>query len=178
MKEEWKAVVGFTGYEVSNKGRVRSYRQCRSGHPPKIRKPIKTRFNPKKTTQVYYWEIGLIDPAGKKKVKYVHHLVLEAFVGPRPTEDHVAAHCNGNSLDPRLSNLRWATRSENEMDKHKHGTIKRGEKNNSKITEHQARQIKYDPFWKRGSAAKWAAAFGISTCTVYKIRRGIKWSYV
>ena len=50
-------------------------------------------------------------------------LVLTAFVGPPPTDKHEAAHWDGNPDNNKLSNLRWATGTENNLDKHRHGTM-------------------------------------------------------
>lgn len=52
---------------------------------------------------------------GQVKSRYVHQLVLEAFVGPRP-EGLEACHWNDVSDDNRLDNLRWATKSANRYD--------------------------------------------------------------
>lgn len=43
---------------------------------------------------------------------YIQVLVLETFVGPRP-EGHDADHINEDSLDNRLTNLRWLPIHEN-----------------------------------------------------------------
>jgi hypothetical protein len=51
----------------------------------------------------------------------VHQLVLEAFVGPRP-RGMESCHNNGNQTDNRLVNLRWDTKSENNLDRVRHGT--------------------------------------------------------
>lgn len=51
--------------------------------------------------------------------KKVHHLVLEAFHGPRPTGLH-GCHNNGDPLDNRAGNLRWDTQSGNMRDFHRH----------------------------------------------------------
>lgn len=49
---------------------------------------------------------------GKRKLKYVHQLVLEAFAGLRP-EGLVCDHINRDKTDNRIDNLRYVTRSEN-----------------------------------------------------------------
>jgi len=41
--------------------------------------------------------------------------VLEAFVGPAP-EGHEGLHGDGDPANNRLDNLRWGTRSENNID--------------------------------------------------------------
>lgn len=48
--------------------------------------------------------------------KAVHHMVLEAFVGPRPMNTE-GCHADGCSKNNRLDNLRWDTHSANELDK-------------------------------------------------------------
>ncbi|MGC5078489.1 HNH endonuclease signature motif containing protein [Agrococcus sp. DT81.2] len=52
---------------------------------------------------------------GKSRVVRVHHLVLEAFVGPRP-DGMFGCHWNDDPYDNRLENLRWATPSANSLD--------------------------------------------------------------
>ena len=107
--EEWRPVVGYEGeYEVSNLGRVRSFVrggahilatwQTQTGH-------LKVRVG------------GRREKAGR----YVHQLVLEAFVGPRPL-GMVTRHLNGEPTDNRVDNLAWGTRSQNNLDSVRHGT--------------------------------------------------------
>lgn len=54
---------------------------------------------------------------GKWRTKYVHTMVLEAFVGPRPTIKHQARHLNDVKGDDRLVNLAWGTRGDNNRDR-------------------------------------------------------------
>ncbi len=58
---------------------------------------------------------------GKVEMKLVHRLVLETFVGPCPDKQE-CCHNNGNSLDNRISNLRWDTRKANVKDACVHGS--------------------------------------------------------
>src|SRR5690606_32995059 len=58
---------------------------------------------------------------GERSMRTVHALVLEAFVGPRPTSTE-ACHANGDRTDARLANLRWDTHSANVQDTLRHGT--------------------------------------------------------
>jgi len=56
----------------------------------------------------------------------VHALVLEAFVGPRPSPRHHGAHLDGNRHNNHAENLAWKLPHENERDKRHHGTAPRG----------------------------------------------------
>jgi hypothetical protein len=49
---------------------------------------------------------------GKRKLKYVHQLVLEAFKGPRP-DNMQCDHINHDRLDNSIDNLRYVTVKEN-----------------------------------------------------------------
>lgn len=114
--EQWRPVPGYEGYyEASDLGRVRSvWRTARNGRrwPSTILKPA---THPNGHQQV------VLSRANSKRTRWVHRLVLTAFVGPAP-DSTVACHSDGNPANNRLENLRWDTRSENELDKVRHGT--------------------------------------------------------
>lgn len=118
--EHWAPVAGFEGlYEVSDLGRVRGLDRvvlCRNG----VRKPIRGRVLKPKRDRQGRQEVNLTDPDGRPCMRFVHHLVLEAFVGPRP-EGTVCCHWDDDSTNNRLSNLRWATREANMADALRNG---------------------------------------------------------
>lgn len=109
MTEEiWKPFNEW--YEVSTHGRVRSWKNNRWGR----------RLEPKNlSTPLSMYGYPHLRVEGK--TRFVHHLVLEVFVGPMP-EGKEACHRNGIRTDNRLENLYWGTRSENVQDAIKHGT--------------------------------------------------------
>jgi hypothetical protein len=59
--------------------------------------------------------------------EYVHRVLAEAFI-PNPENKRTVNHIDGNRLNNQLSNLEWATYSENMIHAHK---LKR-ERNNNK----------------------------------------------
>jgi len=56
---------------------------------------------------------------GKYKHIYLSNLVARIFLGPPPTTSHTVDHINRNPSDDRLENLRWATKTEQSLNKNK-----------------------------------------------------------
>ena len=46
----------------------------------------------------------------------IHVIVATAFLGPKPTKEHVVDHIDTNRRNNRVENLRWITRLENILD--------------------------------------------------------------
>ena len=109
QQEEWRTVVGFPDYEVSDRGRVISHRR---------RKPVLLRST--KPAKGYPQVVVVNDH--RSVTRNVHQLVAEAFLGPRPEPTYQIRHLNGKPLDCRASNLAWGTPRENMLDKQRHGT--------------------------------------------------------
>jgi hypothetical protein len=131
--ERWLPVVGEEGvYEVSDSGRVRSLpriiRFVRAGKPSSMSKPgVLMRPG----IVLGYLQVSL---TGRKQRK-VHHLVLNAFVGPCPPGME-ARHLDGVRDNPRLDNLCWGTKLENAADRKTHGSQCLGESHGrAKVTE-------------------------------------------
>lgn len=98
VPEIWKDIPGFEGYyQVSNLGRIKSFKQFKQG---KILKPIKGNCG--------YLQITLDRNLGLNK--RVHRLVLESFLGK---SENLINHINGDKLDNRLINLEYCTSVEN-----------------------------------------------------------------
>ena len=120
--ETWKPIPGWEDlYEVSDQGRVRSLDRIDSRGWR--RKGQILRANP---NSCGYPSVQLFRDAKRRSVK-VHTLVLEAFVGSCPPGME-ACHWNDTKDDNRLSNLRWGTPSENQLDLVRNGRHKNAEK--------------------------------------------------
>ena len=140
MSEIWKKVIGYENtYEVSNLGNIKSLSRIDS------RNRVRGGFLMKLTKRVRdgYVEVGL-SKAGKVKRVKVHTIVLNAFLGNKPTMSHQALHFNGVRSDNFVGNLSWGTAKENCEDRDIHGKTARGEKNKGggKLTEENVRRIK------------------------------------
>lgn len=171
MFEVWKPVVGYeTQYEVSNYGSVRSVPRLdstghhRGGHLMKLRLSNKG-----------YLTVHLRGPS---KMLTVHRMVLEAFVGSKPTPKHEGAHIDGNKLNVMLSNLAWKTHIENCADKIRHGTAPRGEKNGGggKLKADDVLAIRARVMLER--PVDIAVEFGVTKEMIYSIRDRHSWKHV
>jgi hypothetical protein len=120
--EEWRSVVGWEqAYEVSNLGRVRSIPRTmyrRDGRVHHVQTTYRILRTPPAGTGGYPEVHLCLD--GKERIATVHTLVLEAFVGPRPT-GYDACHDDGDPTNNLLTNLRWDTQSANGLDRTRHG---------------------------------------------------------
>ncbi len=131
--EKWVAALGYEGkYEVSSLGRVRSVdRMMTTRGAPFFRKG---RVLSQCSNRDGYMFVG-IGKSSTAKLRLVHHVVLESFVGLRGKKQQ-CCHLNGNRADNRLANLKWGSASENQKHKLLHGTDSRGEKSGmAKLTE-------------------------------------------
>jgi hypothetical protein len=109
--------------------------------------------------------------------KFVHHLVLETFVGARPA-GHQCRHLDGDRRNNRLENLAWGTRQENAQDKIRHGTATIGERNGgAKLTESQAREIL--SLSQHGySRRQLSEIYGVTAAAVSMLIHGVTWKHL
>ena len=99
-EEIWKSIKDFSDYEVSNLGRVRSYKS--HWRDPYILKA---------SISTGYCQIRLFKQ-GKCFSFLAHHLVLEAFIGPCP-DGCESNHKDGVKRNNKDDNLEWTTHGEN-----------------------------------------------------------------
>ncbi|HTR92641.1 MAG TPA: NUMOD4 domain-containing protein [Trebonia sp.] len=165
--ERWKPVPGHEGaYEVSDLGRVRSLERWvtyRDGRGRRQRGRVLKL---------------LADGNGYLRVnmagvtRHVHILVLEAFDQPRPAGME-ACHGPGGKTDNRLSNLRWATRSENlGADKHRDGTMAYAKLDVARVLACLARHAGGESY------AAIAADYNVTKVTVWNVVNGRSWRHL
>ncbi len=107
--EIWKEINGYENlYEISNTGKVKSLRYN------KILSGGYSGFG--------YLLVHLVKDS-KKKQKYIHKLVAEAFI---PNEDNKPQvnHIDGNKTNNNVDNLEWVSFSENNKHAYKTGLKK------------------------------------------------------
>ena len=116
-KEIWKPIPNYPGYEVSNTGKVRSYRKREKGRGWFIADEPQRILSPHKCNGYPFVMLAKNDP------QRIHRLVMLAFVGPCPDGMEVC-HNDGDPRNNNLDNLRYDTRKENSRDIYFHGKYK------------------------------------------------------
>ena len=101
LPEEWKPIPGYEGkYEISNWGRVKSYKLDSNG---KILAPARYRNG--------YYFVSL-SKDGKRKNCTIHRIVATAFI-PNPDNLPEVNHKDENKRNNYLGNLEWCDHSYN-----------------------------------------------------------------
>jgi hypothetical protein len=174
LTETWKDIQGHPGYQVSDQGRVRTCRN-RAGWAT----PAAWRLVGGSVTRHGYVEVTFPVNGRQGRVrKKVHHLVLEAFVGPRPPGMETRHSPDRDRANNRLSNLAWGTRQENADDRQRDGTQTRGEEcKHAKLTATSVRDLRAlrQAGW---SYPRLATHFGISRRNVIRACEREHWAHV
>jgi len=172
MKEQWHDVVGFEElYKVSNFGRVKTIKKYSRFGCGYILKP--------KPTARGYARVTLRGKQAQRSY-FIHVLVLEAFVCPRPP-GKVSNHKNSDKTDNRVENLEWVTQQENVAHavENDHFFTPRGEQHGeSKLTANDVREIRR--LYARGQYTQrdLAQRFSVSKSLISAIIRRHVWKHV
>jgi hypothetical protein len=167
--ENWKDIPGYEGrYQVSDRGNVRSLSH-------RVRLVVHgvetTRHSPGRQLRPAASPLGhLTVVLGKGNTQQVHGLVALAFIGPRPTAADVA-HRDGEPGNNMPSNLRYATRSENNQDKVFHGRARLSVAQIERVRE----EARTGP---RGTKTALAQELGVSQSTISDVLAGRTYSHV
>ena len=97
MEELWKSILGFENYEISNLGNIK-----RDGKLLRLN-----------TDMHGYWRIQLCKD-GKQSNHRLHRLLAINFI-PNPDNKECVDHIDRNRKNNQLSNLRWVTKQENNL---------------------------------------------------------------
>lgn len=171
MSEEWRSLPEDADYEISNLGRVRSWkrRSTDRGRPtePRIITPKQLNSHGHKFFEA--WDHS-------KRVKHsIHRTVLRVFTG-EPLEGQIARHLNGDPADNRAENLTWGTRAENSADMVAHGNSQRGIKNaKAKLTDRDAELI--NRLAEYMTSRQLADVFEVAAATIIAITSGRIWNH-
>lgn len=117
--EVWRNIDGYDGlYQVSNKGRIRSFHRWRGETPDENGRILR-----QSKTTTGYLKVELRKD-GRKKTKKVHRLVAAAFI-PNPDNLPMINHKDVNPLNNNVENLEWCDQNYNMRYAYEHGNKKR-----------------------------------------------------
>lgn len=108
MKEEWREVVGFEGYYVSNLGNVKGL----------YGRVLKPQLN----IVTGYYHVN-VRKDKKPRTSAIHRMVAEAFL-PKLEGKPQVNHKDGDKTNNNLANLEWVSASENRKHAYDKGLIK------------------------------------------------------
>ncbi len=167
--EDFRELPGWTGYIVGKDGSVWSAR----------RKDVVTDRWHKLSPSHHgngYLRVILFAGQRRRNRMFVHHLVLQTFVGPRPVGAQ-ACHRNDVSTDNRLENLYWASPKQNSADRYLNGGQRRG----SNVAVSKLREADIPAIFhlvKSGrTKAEVGTMFGVSDVVIGNIINGKSWRH-
>lgn len=107
MEDEFYSLakIGYSKYSISKDGRL---------------KTISTGYVTTGTvTSQGYHRLHIRNDEGKKRNPSLHILMAKYFYGSKPTPEHTVDHIDRDKSNNHISNLRWATKSEQSSNQHK-----------------------------------------------------------
>jgi hypothetical protein len=161
---KWVTVEGFSRYEVSNTGVIRSMNYKNSGRVVDL-SPC--------TDKKGYLKTVLLADTGKYVNVTVHRVVISNFKEKVEGKDYIN-HIDGVKSNNHIDNLEWCTISENMLHAYANGLMikKVGSSNgNSKLKEHQVKAIRESAaaggryYGRKDLALK----YGVSECTIKEV---------
>lgn len=102
----FKVIGEYPNYEINEKGEIRNRKHLNI---------LKNQFVARRDGCIIS-RIGLYNVNGKLCCAKLHRLLAQAFI-PNPQNKPQIDHKDKNTLNNKLSNLRWATNSENSLNR-------------------------------------------------------------
>ena len=165
--DEKRLPVPYEDYAVTHDGRVISYKRPR---------PRELKLAPRGRYLAFC--ACPSDGSERQRTLSVHVMIALVFIGPCPSGYQVA-HNNGDRLDNRAENIRYATPAENQADRIAHGTSNRGERHGAaKLTDQDVLEIR--KLYAAGGVILRALSerFGVSVASIGYIVNRQTWKHL
>lgn len=134
MEEIWKPILGHSGYEASNLGRIRNldrWVEYTQSNNSCLKRRLckgqikKQKYYPDKNPYKFF-SLDRDVKTGKRLMLSVHRAVCLAFHGLPPDGKNYVAHLDGICTNNVPQNLAWTSQLENINHKNTHGTMLHG----------------------------------------------------
>lgn len=159
-----KEIEGYEGrYYITDNGDVFNIKRS-------------SKLSPSVSSTAGYLKISLTNSSGARPTYLLHRLVAMAFI-PNPENKREVNHKDGNKANNHVSNLEWATPSENIKHALENGLIKvaKGEDNYAALlTNDSVLEI----FNSNLTPKKLSENYDVDICVIYQIKNGQNWSSV
>jgi hypothetical protein len=176
---EFRKIEKYPGYWADSEGNIWSSkrqvgRKDGKGTDTVIEEKPLRKFSP----SMNHWGYlnATIRNDGKQKTIRVHTLVLLAFHGPKPFDNAVCRHLDGNKLNNRPQNLKWGTAKENAQDMIEHGLLGVGDFNTN-FTEKDIIDIRNTKYY-HGLFNDLAKKYDVEPSTIASVYYGTRWQHI
>lgn len=172
MRDDTRQIDGFPGYVVARDGTVWSQRDFKGGLTAEWH-----RLSPRPDRDGYL--SVTLQHKGERRTVKVAHLVLTAFVGPRPAGGEACHWPDPDPANNAADNLRWGTHRENIADKVRASRQAKGSGHAAaKLTEADVLEIRF--LFDSGGVTNraLAARFGVSPNQIGLIVKRKNWAHV
>jgi NUMOD4 motif-containing protein/HNH endonuclease len=170
---EWKPVVGYeTLYAASSDGDIK---RIKGGYGATIGRILKAKID-----KQGYQQVTLYNDDHEPRCFKVCRLIAKAFI-PNPENKPTVNHKDGNKRNDRVSNLEWATSSEQGLHAYRLGlsTPTRGEANGTSIATNEiVLELRRRHRTENISYKELAREYGLSHYTIGDIVRGDTWKHI
>jgi hypothetical protein len=172
----FRPIEGYPGYCVGSNGTVWSCLD--KGHGYSSRWEISETWRQLKASPGSVYARVCLGREGKYYPRLIHHLVLEAFVGPRPHRLD-GCHYDDDKGNNRFWNLRWDSRRGNFKDAMRNGRVRQGSRVNlAKLTEAQVLEIREAYAQPGASFSSISRLFDVTPDMISVIIKGLHWKHV
>ena len=171
--EVFKDILGYEGlYQVSNLGKVKSTER-KAKHWRGGLLTVKSRIMKPFTSKCGYLIVSISKNSIDNKF-LIHRLVSNAFI-PNPYNKPQVNHINGIKTDNKVSNLEWATTSENSLHAFKNNLKAKGQnRTQSKLTNKEVLEIRHSNLRN----IELSRLYNISKSIISGIQKGRLWKHV
>ena len=166
--KKWKEMPNYPNFFLTENAEIASIKWSNQFKKKMRFKILKPQYN----KRIGYFYIGVINKKKERKLRPVHRLMLETFIGDCPLGQETL-HGEKGKKDNSLSNLKWGTHEQNVKDKIRDGITVKGSKNPmAKLNENEVNCIKNLKGFKQRELAN---IFNVSTPNISLILGEKRW---